>query len=185
MHTDDKYSDKIVEHQPRVSPKAFPMVQTAASQPLNVEHLPGHAIRRLHQIAVGIFHQELQELNLTPVQFAALQTVANQPGLDQRTLAGLIALDTSTTASLLDRLEARGLLRRSLSPTDKRVRLLSLTEEGQAVCLAAQPGVKRAQKQILAPLNAAQRQTFMELLAVLVTENHEFSRAWSDDTRKG
>lgn len=159
------------------------MVKNATSQSLNLELLPGHAIRRLHQIAVGIFHQELQELNLTPVQFAALQTVANQPGLDQRTLAGLIALDTSTTASLLDRLEARGLLRRSLSPADKRVRLLSLTDEGGALCQAAQPGVQRTQRQILAPLTAAQRQTFMELLAVLVAENHEFSRAWNQDSR--
>ncbi len=159
--------------------------QPLSLEPLNLDVLPGHAIRRLHQIAVGIFHQELQEHNLTPVQFAAIQTIANQPGLDQRTLAGLIALDTSTTGSLLDRLEARGLVRRSLSPTDKRVRLLSLTSEGVALCQVAQPGVERVQKQILAPLNAAQRKTFMELLAVLVAENHEFSRAWSEDGRKG
>lgn len=150
-----------------------------------IERLPGHAIRRLHQIAVGIFHQELQELNLTPVQFAALQTVAHRPGLDQRTLAGLIALDTSTTASLIDRLEARGLLRRNLSAEDKRVRLLSLTEDGLALCKAAQPGVQRTQEQILAPLSAAQRSTFMNLLAVLVAENNGFSRAQREDTRKG
>lgn len=161
------------------------MGNNATGQPLNLELLPGHAIRRLHQIAVGIFHQELQEHNLTPVQFAALQTIANQPGLDQRTLAGLIALDTSTTGSLLDRLETRGLVRRSLSPNDKRVRLLSLTDAGLALCQTAQPGVQRAQKQILAPLNATQRKTFMDLLSVLVTENHEFSRAWNEDSRKG
>jgi len=149
-----------------------------------IERLPGHAIRRLHQIAVGIFHQELQDLSLTPVQFAALQTVAHRPGLDQRTLAGLIALDTSTTASLIDRLEARGLLQRRLSPTDKRVRLLSLTDAGLALCKAAQPGVQRTQEQILAPLNADQRRTFVELLSVLVAENNGFSRAQREDTRK-
>lgn len=160
------------------------MARNTAPAAAGIEHLPGHAIRRLHQIAVGIFHQELQALNLTPVQFAALQTVAHQPGLDQRTLASLIALDTSTTASLIDRLEARGLLRRNLSPADKRVRLLSLTEEGLALCKAAQPGVRRTQDQILAPLTAAQRHTFMELLAVLVAENNGFSRAEREATRR-
>ena len=57
---------------------------------------PGHAIRRLHQISLGIFHQETEDLNITPVQYAILQTVRDQPGCDQRTLAGRIALDTST-----------------------------------------------------------------------------------------
>ncbi|MFA6616661.1 MAG: MarR family transcriptional regulator, partial [Hydrogenophaga sp.] len=62
----------------------------------DIDLLPGYAIRRLQQIAVGIFLQEMAAggLNLTPVQFGALQVVALQPGIDQRTLAGRIALDT-------------------------------------------------------------------------------------------
>ncbi len=142
-----------------------------------IDRLPGHAIRRLHQISVGIFHQELQDLNLTPVQFGVLQTVQNQPGLDQRTLARLIALDTSTTAGVVDRLEARGLLQRSVSPDDKRARLLSLTAAGVALCDQARPGVMRAQALTLAPLSADERATFMALLDRLVTENNAFSRA--------
>ena len=69
---------------------------------------PGRAIRRLHQIAVGIFLHETAPLGITPVQYAALQTVANEPGIDQRTLASRIAQDTSTTAGVVERLQARG-----------------------------------------------------------------------------
>ncbi|GAB3191156.1 MarR family winged helix-turn-helix transcriptional regulator [Hydrogenophaga aquatica] len=145
--------------------------------------LPGHAIRRLHQISVGIFHQEVQDLNLTPVQYGALQTVHNQPGIDQRTLASRIALDTSTTAGVVDRLEARGLLQRSLSPEDKRVRLLTITPEGAELLRQALPGVLRAQEQILAPLSPQQRQTFVELLNLLVEENNELSRAPSETSK--
>ena len=54
---------------------------------VELEALPGHYIRRLHQIAVAIFLQETQAHGLTPVQYAALQSVANTPGIDQRTLA--------------------------------------------------------------------------------------------------
>ena len=160
----------------------------SATMPLTSSHtsidrLPGYAIRRLHQISVGIFHQELQDLNLTPVQFGVLQTAQNQPGLDQRTLARLIALDTSTTAGVVDRLEARGLLQRSMSPDDKRSRLLSLTVEGQALCDQARSGVVRVQELTLAPLSADERATFMALLDKLVTENNELSRAPSGAAR--
>jgi MarR family transcriptional regulator, lower aerobic nicotinate degradation pathway regulator len=40
----------------------------------------------------------------------------------------------------------------------------------------------RAQEQILAPLNAEQRHTFMALLQLLVTQNNELSRAPSEAT---
>lgn len=147
----------------------------ASSSGLN--HLPGHAIRRLHQISVGIFHQEVESLNLTPLQYAALQTVREQPGIDQRTLARLIALDTSTTAGVVDRLESRGLLERQLSPQDRRVRLLFITLAGTDLLQAAEPAVAQAQALILAPLTESQQRTFMRLLQRLVTENNAMSRA--------
>ena len=74
---------------------------------VDLEQLPGHHIRRLQQIAVAIFLQETEATGITPVQYAALQTVvANMPGLDQRTLARSIGFDTSTIAGVIDRLEA-------------------------------------------------------------------------------
>jgi MarR family transcriptional regulator, lower aerobic nicotinate degradation pathway regulator len=151
-----------------------------ASAALDLDRLPGHAIRRLHQISVGIFLQETQAQGVTPVQFAALQTVCNQPQIDQRTLARLIALDTSTTAGVVDRLQARGWLQRSLSPHDRRVRLLSITPDGEALLQRTQPAVTQAQQLILAPLSPEQQQTFMDLLDRLVQANNAFSRAPSE-----
>lgn len=145
-----------------------------------LSRLPGHAIRRLHQISVGIFHQEVEKLNLTPLQYGALLTVREQPGVDQRTLARLIALDTSTTAGVVDRLEARGLLERQLSPQDRRVRLLYITPSGIDLLRQAEPAVARTQALILAPLSAAQQRTFRQLLQRLVDENNGFSRAPSE-----
>ena len=66
----------------------------------DLDELPGHYIRRLHQIAVAIFLQETEAHGLTPVQFAALHQAAATPGVDQRTLARSIGLDTSTTAGV-------------------------------------------------------------------------------------
>jgi DNA-binding MarR family transcriptional regulator len=150
---------------------------TRKSLLVDLDELPGHHIRRLHQIAVAIFLQECEPLGLTPVQYAALQAVANQPGLDQRTLARSIGLDTSTLAGVVDRLEARGLLRRNASPDDRRVRLLTPTPDGHALLARAVPAMQRAQARILEPLPATQQREFMRMLRRLVTANNELSRA--------
>lgn len=154
-----------------------------APAPIDIDRQPGHAIRRLHQIAVGIFLQETQPFGVTPVQYAALQTVGNQPGIDQRTLARTIAQDTSTTAGVVDRLEARGLLQRRPAPGDRRVRQLTLTPDGASLLEQLVPAMLRAQQHILAPLSPAQRKTFLHLLERLVTENNELSRAPSEPDR--
>ncbi|MBL8344364.1 MAG: MarR family transcriptional regulator [Rubrivivax sp.] len=154
----------------------------AAAQDL--ESLPGHGIRRLQQIAVAIFLQETEATGITPVQYAALQAVANQPpggpAIDQRTLARLIGFDTSTIAGVIDRLEARGLLRRQASEADRRVRQLVLTDEGRAMLAKVVPGMQRAQERMLAPLPPAERAEFMRMLRTLVKANNELSRAPSD-----
>lgn len=150
---------------------------------ISIDQLPGHAIRRLHQISVGIFHQEAQDLGLTPVQYAILQTVHNHPGTDQRSLARLIALDTSTTAGVVDRLESRALLTRNASPDDRRVRLLTLTRDGEALLQQAIPRMQHAQELILGPLSPEQREQFMQLINLLVTENNDLSRAPSEALR--
>ena len=152
-------------------------MKKASAPPVELESLPGHYIRRLQQIAVAVFLQETEVHGVTPVQYAALQTVGNLPGIDQRTLARTIGFDTSTIAGVIDRLEARGLLLRSASPEDRRVRLLSLTNEGRAVLDAVIPSMQRAQQRMLAPLPKAERAEFMRMLRTLVSANNELSRA--------
>jgi MarR family transcriptional regulator, lower aerobic nicotinate degradation pathway regulator len=152
------------------------------TQPTRVEFdtLPGHQIRRLHQIAVAIFLQETEAHGLTPVQYAAMQAVANTPGSDQRTLASTVGFDTSTIGGVIDRLEARDLIVRSAAPNDRRVRLLTLTDSGRKLLAAAVPTMLQAQERMLAPLPKKDRAEFMRMLQVLVAAGNELSRAPSD-----
>jgi DNA-binding MarR family transcriptional regulator len=145
--------------------------------PPDLAELPGHQIRRLQQIAVAIFLQDTGAFGVTPVQYAALRAMAINPGIDQRTLAGKIGLDASTLGGVVDRLEARGLLSRSASAEDRRVRQLALTPEGSALVRSMEPALKRSQERILAPLKAAERREFVRMLGVLVNTNNELSRA--------
>ena len=151
------------------------MATRRAASDLN--DLPGHLMRRLQQIAVGIFLDETADSAITPVQFALLFAASREPGMDQRTLAARIGFDTSTIGAVLDRLEERGIVRCSASPTDRRVRLLTVTREGEALLDGAMPAMRRAQKRMLAPLPPADRERFVEMMRILVESNHAWSRA--------
>jgi DNA-binding MarR family transcriptional regulator len=144
--------------------------------------MPGHYIRRLQQIAVALFLEETDAHAVTPVQYAALSAAQRQPDMDQRTLASSIGFDTSTIGGVIDRLERRGLLLRQASPDDRRVRLLRVTPEGEALLQQLTRPVLKAQQRILAPLPAADRDAFLAMLTTLVEANNDVSRAPREDT---
>jgi DNA-binding MarR family transcriptional regulator len=136
------------------------------------QHAPGHLIRRAHQLAVGIFMEEAGEFDITPVQFAILNALIDDPGEDQVTLAGKVAFDAATFGSVIGRLEAKGWVRREPDAQDRRRKLLWVTAEGERAAVEAKRAVSKAQARILAPLQAAERQQFVTLLGKLVT-GHE------------
>jgi DNA-binding MarR family transcriptional regulator len=142
-----------------------------------LDDLPGHYIRRLQQIAVALFMDELKDWNLTPVQYAALNAAARMPDIEQGALARAIGFDTSTTGGVVDRLERQGLLVRKQSPQDRRVRLLATTAAGRALLDEVQPGIAKVQERILAPLPPEERPLFLRMLRTLVEANNELSRA--------
>jgi DNA-binding MarR family transcriptional regulator len=153
------------------------MSEKASSPLLPLTDLPGHYIRRLQQIAVGVFMEETQAFGVTPVQFAALNAIVASPGIDQRTLAASIGFDTSTIGGVVDRLEARGWVQRQVSRQDRRARLLQVTSEGRRLLQDVSAAVLATQERILAPLPEAERQEFLRMLKVLVATNNDASRA--------
>lgn len=129
---------------------------------------------------MAIFLRETQAFGVTPVHFAALQTVASQPGIDQRSLARTVGLDTSTITGVIDRLESRGLLVRSASPEDRRVRQLTPTDAAIQLLAAIAPSTLSAQKLVLDPLSEDEQAELTRMLRKLVTKNNDLSRAPSD-----
>ncbi len=146
---------------------------------MEIHTMPGHLIRRLNQISVALFaeHMNRAGLRLTPVQFAALAAVAEHPGIDQASVAGVVAYDRATLGKVIDKLEARHLLARTTAPHDRRAKALTLTPEGQTLLDTARPIVRRLQPEILAGLDAAERDQFLKLLDKVTMAGNALSRA--------
>lgn len=146
---------------------------------MDIHTMPGHLIRRLNQISVAMFMDRMAQagLNMTPVQYAALSAIRDNPGIDQATVAGLVAYDRATLGKVIDRLDSRGLVRRATSATDRRAKELTLTAEGAALLDRARPHVDELQPDILGGLNPAEVETFVTLLQKATMAGNSHSRA--------
>ncbi|MES2975548.1 MAG: MarR family winged helix-turn-helix transcriptional regulator [Pseudomonadota bacterium] len=137
------------------------------------QHAPGHLIRRAHQLAVAIFMEETADFDVTPVQFAILNSLIDTPGEDQVTLSGRVAFDAATSGSVIGRLEAKGWIRREPDAQDKRRKLLWVTPEGEAAAIRMKRAVSRAQARILGTLDEQESAQLLSLLGKLVSGHEE------------
>ena len=155
---------------------------TAQRTPRNPEfeslyEMPGHLIRRCHQISVALFHQECAAYEITPQQYAVLRVLATHDGIDQITLAGLAAFNRTTAGELGARLEQAGFLTRQDGSDDRRVKNLFITKPGRQLLKDIHAGVRRVQERLLEPLDKTERRQFIACLARIAEVNNELSRA--------
>ena len=141
--------------------------------------MPGHLARRFQQIAVAVFLAEVDRAgyDLTPVQYVALAAISANPGIDQVTLAGVIAYDRTTITGVVDRLVQKGLVVRRASPRDRRARALDITEAGETTLRAITPAVEQAQQIMLRGLTDTEAGEFMRLMRKAIAAANELSRA--------
>ena len=139
--------------------------------------MPGHLIRRAHQISVALFTEECGAYGLTSVQYAALMAIRANPEVDATRLSALIAFDRSTIGNVMERLEAKGWVSRASSSSDRRTKLLRLTREGEQLLKRVEPAVRRVQRRLLEPLDPDDRRTMLRLLAKLAVVYNEITPA--------
>lgn len=141
--------------------------------------MPGHLIRRLQQISVSIFAEAMKAegIDLTSPQFAALAILDDNPGIDQATLAGMIALDRPTIGGVVERLAGKKLVERKTSETDRRAKRLELTPAGKTMVKRMRPLVVASQQTVLEGLSDSEKDQFTALAAKITKLHNDQSRA--------
>lgn len=142
-------------------------------------NMPGHLIRRLNQISMAVFAEGMVEndADITPVQYAALTTIRETPGIGQAELAGAIAYDKATIGGVVDRLVTKGLILRQKSKTDGRARTLVISREGEALLDRIKPIVRALQDTILSGLDHEEKVQMISLLKKTTAAGNTRSRA--------
>ncbi|GAA2659805.1 MarR family winged helix-turn-helix transcriptional regulator [Streptomyces vastus] len=124
---------------------------------------PGHLARRLQQAHHLLWNTMVSE-EITSPQFAVLNVLVAEPGLDQRSVGERVGLDRSTIAEVISRLGRRGLLDKVRDPQDGRRFLLRLTDEGARMHRKLTVRTARMNQVFLAPLSEEEQAVFFELL---------------------
>ncbi|MFG1244207.1 MarR family transcriptional regulator [Xanthobacter sp. V7C-4] len=146
--------------------KAGPESHSDGGWPLSDR--PGFLARRVHQIHVSLFSELCAPFGVTPVQYSLLSALAGREAADQTTLSRIVALDRTTTTGALKRLEARGLVRRGTSATDRRSQSCALTPEGRRLLEEMEALARKAHAATVDMLSPEERTQFIEIMKKIV-----------------
>ncbi len=90
---------------------------------------------KAHNVSTRQIMAQTTQLGLTPGQPKVLEYLLEHDGACARAICQEFAIDKSTMASILPRMEKAGLVRRESSETDRRTSLIWLTEKGRRLAL--------------------------------------------------
>ncbi|WP_306316575.1 MULTISPECIES: MarR family winged helix-turn-helix transcriptional regulator [unclassified Streptomyces] len=124
---------------------------------------PGHLARRLQQAHYLLWNTVVSE-EITSPQFAVLNALVAEPGLDQRTVGERVGLDRSTIAEVITRLTRRELIDKVRDPQDGRRWLLHLTPAGLRTHKKLAVRTARMNQIFLAPLDGDERAIFFDVI---------------------
>ncbi|MFH8365788.1 MarR family winged helix-turn-helix transcriptional regulator [Streptomyces sp. NPDC018031] len=128
-------------------------------------------MKRLARLVDAAQRRTFAEHGLDPASFDVLATLRRSDPPHGLTAAELMLASMVTSGAItqrLDRLQARGLVTRSPGETDRRVVLVTLTEEGRALIDAALPDHVETQERLLAALGGAERESLADVLRTLL-----------------
>src|SRR2546430_259726 len=113
------------------------------------------------------FRRRIAHLDITPDQFTVMRTLLENEGIRQRELTELMSSDPNTVASLLERMEKAGLIRREEHRKDRRAHQLALKPLGRRRYEEAREIALAVQAEVLSALPESQREQFLEDLVLV------------------
>jgi MarR family transcriptional regulator, transcriptional regulator for hemolysin len=115
------------------------------------------------------FTAALEDLEISPRAHAVL-TTAMCGEHTQSEIARLVGLDKTTMVVTVDELEAAGLAERRPSSTDRRARVVAVTDAGKRKVKQADKVLDRVRDDVLSVLGLEERKIFLAALGRLACE---------------
>jgi DNA-binding MarR family transcriptional regulator len=128
---------------------------------------PGLLLALLGHVAMRRLRDAHLALGLTPRQFHLLGLLHDHGAMGQRELGVTTGTDPSILVTMLNPLEAAGLISRERDPTDRRCHLVTLTPVGEHQLIRAAVAQREAEDGLFASFDDAQREQLRGLLVAL------------------
>ncbi|MET8626400.1 MarR family winged helix-turn-helix transcriptional regulator [Kitasatospora sp. NPDC004669] len=121
-------------------------------------------LARIGRSARGRLAERLAERDLRLWDLAVLAALADFGPQAQRDLVQRLGVDPSDLAKVADQLGAAGYVERARDQRDRRRVSVSVTAAGRALLAELEAQARAVQDEVLAPLDAGERQVLQELL---------------------
>jgi len=131
----------------------------------------GFLLARLGQEATRGLRDALTTHDLKPRQFQILYLLADRGPTGQRELGETMAIDHSILVTMLNPLEADGLIRRERDAADRRRHVVTVTPAGKRRLTSAARAQREAEDALFAGLTEQQRDQLRQLLIALRDAN--------------
>ena len=99
--------------------------------PVLTDRILGFLVSDIARLLRRGMDRRLQSLGLTQAQWRAIVHLSRSEGMTQATLAESLEIQPITLTRLIDRMEAAGWVERRPDPTDRRARLIYLTDKAK------------------------------------------------------
>jgi DNA-binding MarR family transcriptional regulator len=110
------------------------------------------------------FVHRLQPLGVEPRTYAVLMTLFANDGQSQRELSQRLGIHRNVMVSVIDNLEAKGLVERLPHPTDRRAFAVTMTAQARRLLPTLDAEGRAQEDQLAAPLSADERLALLHQL---------------------
>ncbi|NOR57263.1 MAG: MarR family transcriptional regulator [Sulfurimonas sp.] len=111
---------------------------------------------------------KLRKKDITVYQFGVLMQIYKGETLTQKEIAKFINADEPSTARLMNRLEEKSCIKRTVDEKDKRKKVISLTQEGKALLNELLPYALEVNDNHTSKLSEEEEKTLYELLLKVI-----------------
>jgi MarR family transcriptional regulator for hemolysin len=113
------------------------------------------------------YDRRIRKLGLTRAQWWVLTHLYRSNGATQTELAEILEIEKPTLGRLLDRLEAKGWVKREHDAKDRRVWRVHLTDEVEPALRTMRAIAKELRRDALTGISAAERERFVDALLAI------------------
>ncbi|MGA1271362.1 MAG: MarR family winged helix-turn-helix transcriptional regulator [Burkholderiaceae bacterium] len=114
-----------------------------------------------------VYDRRVKDLGLTRAQWWVLTHLFRSNGVSQTELAEMLEVEKPTLGRLIDRLEAKGWVRRESDERDRRVWRVFLTADAEPAMRSMREVAAWLRRDALAGLRASEREKFVDTLTAI------------------
>jgi DNA-binding MarR family transcriptional regulator len=133
----------------------------------------GYLIKRVRGAMAMALDRELVDFDISHDQLTSLMLIARTNGATAAELSREISCDTSSMTRMIDRLEAKGMVKRSRSEDDRRIIWIAITDTGRALADRLPEALVRVTNRHLAGFSAEEVESLRSMLRRMLDNSGE------------